>query len=164
MWFARFPTELAVEWARSLGSTVWVAEDASEACVYLPHSLAVPSVPGVSLVRLEQTLALDGESEGRDAPWHYIVATDVVPAQEVDFNAWYDNEHLAGLAAVPGVARATRYRVVEGAGPVYHASYDLAQRSAFNGPAWLAVRGTSWSSRVRPGFVNTRRTMYRRLA
>lgn len=164
MWFARFPTELAAEWARSLGATVWVAEDGSEACAYLRQPPAAHDPPGMSIVRIEQTLALDGEALGRECLWHYVVATDVLPAQEADFNAWYDTEHLAGLAAVPGVARATRYRVAEGAGPRYHASYDLAQRSAFNGPAWHAVRGTPWSSRVRPGFVNTRRTMYRRLA
>ena len=164
MWFARFPLESAAEWQQRQGGTVWVAEDGSEACAYLQHALAVPAMAGVSLVRLEQTLALNGEAHAYDAPWHYIVATDVLPAQEADFNAWYDTEHLPGLAAVPGVARASRYRVVEGTGPRYHASYDLAQRSAFNGPAWLAVRGTAWSARVRSAFVNTRRTMYRRLA
>jgi hypothetical protein len=104
----------------------------------------------MSLVQLELTRALAGEAQGRDAPWHYVVATDVLPQCEADFNAWYDTEHLAGLAAVPGVARATRYRLVQGAGPLYHAGYDLAERDAFNSPAWLAVRGTPWSSRVRP--------------
>ena len=164
MWFARFPIALCAEWSRSWDGTVWVAEDGSEACAYLSQAPAVPEVPGVSLVRLEQTLALDGECRGLESPWHYIVATDVLPAQELDFNAWYDTEHLAGLAAVPGVARAARYRVAEGVAPRYHAGYDLARRSAFNSPAWLAVRGTPWSSRVRPGFINTRRTMYQRFA
>ena len=164
MWFARFPTELGAEWSRSLQCTVWVAEDGSEACAYLSQPVRVPEAPWLSLVRLEQTLTLDGGALELDCPWHYIVATDVVPEQELDFNAWYDTEHLAGLAAVPGVARAARYRVAEGAAPRYHAGYDLAQRSAFNSPAWLAVRGTPWSSRVRPGFTNTRRTMYQRLA
>lgn len=111
--------------------------------------------PAMPLVRLEQTMTLAGEAHGHDALWHYVVATDVSPGHEVEFNAWYDTEHLAGLVGVPGVAKATRYRVVEGAGPLYHASYDLAQRSAFNSAAWLAVRGTPWSSRVRPSFVNT---------
>jgi len=163
MWFARFPSVLVSEWVRSKRGIVWVAEDGSEACAYLPSPPA-PVVAEVVLVRLEQTLALAGESHERDAAWHYVVATDVSPAQEADFNAWYDKEHLRGLAAVPGVARATRYRVVEGGGPVYHAGYDLADRAAFNSPPWLAVRETAWSSRVRPAFINTRRTMYRRFA
>ena len=166
MWFARFAPGLAAEfgreWARSLGGTVWMAEDGTEACVYLQAAPRLPMPPQTSLVRLTRTLFLAGEAHLRDAPWHYTVATDVVPADEADFNAWYDTEHLPGLAAVAGVVGAMRCRVVEGIGPRYHAGYDLADRQAFNSPAWLAVRGTPWSSRVRPSFVNTRRTMYRR--
>lgn len=161
MWFARFPLPLSDEWVRSQGGPLWLAEDGSEACAYL-QALSTPVHPDVVLVRLQQTLALPGEAPARDAGWHYVVATDVLPAQEADFNAWYDTEHLPGLAAVPGVVRAERHRVVEGPGPTYHAGYHLADRNAFNSAPWLAVRGTAWSSRVRPAFFNTRRTMYRR--
>ena len=160
MWFARFPPELAAEWARSHGGRVWLAEDGSEACAYL-HAPPKPLHHGVVLVLLKQTLALRGEAHARAPAWHYVVATDVSPMQEADFNDWYDTEHLPGLAAVPGVAQASRYRVVEGPGPSYHAAYGLADRDAFNSPPWLAVRGTAWSSRVRPAFLHTRRTMYR---
>jgi hypothetical protein len=163
VWFARFPPQLSAEWVRSQGSSLWLAEDGSEACAYL-RSSSKPLHPEVVLVRLRQTLTLPGEAHAQDADWHYVVATDVLPAQEADFNDWYDTEHLPGLAAVPGVAQAARYRVVEGPGPAYHAGYDLADRAAFNSPPWLAVRGTAWSSRVRPAFFNTRRTMYRRFA
>jgi hypothetical protein len=163
MWFARFPSHLSAPWVGAHGGTVWVAEDGSEACAYLQQAPSVPVLPEVVLVRLRPSLALPGEAQGRDAPWHYVVATDGLPAQEADFDAWYDTEHLPGLAAVPGVASAARYRVVEGSGPSHHAGYDLADRAAFNSPPWLAVRRTEWSSRVRPAFFNTRRTMYHRL-
>jgi hypothetical protein len=52
---------------------------------------------------------------------------DVLPGSEADFDPWYEQEHLPGLASVPGT-----------------------------------VRATPWSDRVRPTFVNTRRTMFRR--
>lgn len=163
MWFARFPAHLAADGGRFCSGTVWMAEDGSELCAYLQAPpLQVPA--DVVLVRLQQTLALAGEAIAREASWHYVVATDVLPAQEADFNAWYDTEHLPGLARVPGVVNAARFRVVEGQGPSHHAAYDLADRAAFNSAPWLAVRGTAWSSRVRPAFFNTRRTMYRRVA
>jgi hypothetical protein len=161
MWFARFPSDLAGDWARSHGGCVWLAEDGSEACAYVDAPTCTAPA-GVSLVRLTRTVALDGTAQGQDALWHYVVATDVQPEHEADFNDWYDREHLPGLAAVPGVVRATRYRVVGGVGPRYHAGYDFADRAAFNSPPWLAVRSTAWSSQVRPAFLNTRRTMYRR--
>ena len=163
MWFARFPSDVVDDWSRAHEGIVWLSEDGSEGCSYLE----VPShtaIAGVVVVRLAQTQSLKGDSHGRDALWHYVVATDVLPEQEADFNAWYGVEHLPGLAAVPGVVHAARYRVIEGTGPAYLAGYELADRAAFNSPPWLAVRGTAWSSRVRPYFFNTRRTMYRRVA
>ena len=160
MWFARFPPHVAAEWVMSMGGTPWTAEDGSQACAYVQKAPGWPVPPETSWVRLEQTLDLAGEAHHREARWHYIVATDVLPDEEKNFNAWYDTEHLPGLAAVAGVVRARRYRVVEGAGPRYLATYDLAQRDAFNSPAWLAVRSTPWSAKVRPSFLNTRRTMY----
>ena len=121
-----------------------------------------PTLRDLKLVRLVRTRQLPGASAGADAPLRYVVATAVDAVHEADFNAWYDQEHLAGLAGVPGTVRAAR--LVDPAGsPRYHACYDLATLATFNSPAWLAVRGTAWSSRVRPTFRNTSRTMYRRV-
>lgn len=164
MWFARFPTTRRTDDLQALGVKVWIAEDGSEACAYLRQVPTGLPIPGLSLVKLDSLQDLAGEAQGQDAPWHYVVATDVLLAQEADFNAWYGTEHLPGLAAVPGVARAARYHVLDEGGPAYHACYDLADRAAFNSAPWLAVRGTAWSSRVRPAFFNTRRTMYRRVS
>ena len=120
----------------------------------------LPAAVVVSTLRC--TLAITGAAAGTEAPFHYVVETDVLPEQDADFNAWYDSEHLPGLAAVPGTVSAARY-VRGGGSPRYHACYDLASLETFGSPAWLAVRGTEWSSRVRPHFRNTKRTMFRRL-
>lgn len=159
---SRFPAGPAVAWARAAGGTVCVAEDVDGACTYLDTpGPAVPS--GVSLVRLQPVQLLAGAAAGADARWHYVVATDVQPGHQSELERWYDTERLPGLAAVPGVVRAAAYRVTEGAGPRSHTCYELAERAAFNSPRWLAVRGTDWSTRVRPAFFNTRRRMYCRL-
>ena len=119
--------------------------------------------PGATLARLELIMTLAGASANEEAPIRYVVETDVQPEHEAEFNAWYDDEHLAGLASVPGNVRASRYR--DGTGhPRYHACYDLVQRETLGSPAWLAVRATPWSDRVRPTFVNTKRTLFRRVA
>ncbi|MFG0230474.1 hypothetical protein [Achromobacter sp. 413638] len=119
-------------------------------------------LPGASVRVLHRTLDLPGASSGQDALWHYIVETDVLPEAEADLNAWYDQEHLPGLAAVPGTVRALRYECRH-KGPRYLACYDLHTRETFGSPPWLAVRATDWSSRVRPSFRNTRRTMFMRI-
>ncbi|MFO1302892.1 MAG: DUF4286 family protein [Burkholderiales bacterium] len=106
--------------------------------------------------------ACEGASAGTDAAFHYVVSTDVRPEAEEDFNAWYVSEHLPGLASVPGTVRARRFRNDDDA-PRYHACYDLATAETLGSPPWLAVRGTPWSSRVRPAFCNTTRLMLRRV-
>ena len=169
MWFFRFgwTDERGRAWGRLPSARVFQSEDGREGCAYVDDEAAPlvhPGADGAAGVRLDRLQALPGAAAGREAPWHYIVATDVLPAHEEDFLAWYAQEHLPGLAAVAGTAHAARYRIVEGDGPRYHACYDLADRAAFNSPAWLAVRATAWSARVRPAFLNTRRTMYRRIA
>lgn len=118
--------------------------------------------PGAHARVLHATLDLAGASAGADAPWHYIVETDVVPEAEADLNAWYDQEHLPGLASVPGTVRAQRFECRD-EGPRYLACYDLQTRETFGSPPWLAVRATDWSSRVRPSFRNTRRTMFQKI-
>jgi len=117
--------------------------------------------PAAGIVRLDPILDLPGASAGIVAPFHYVVETDVMPAREEEFNRWYDNEHLAGLAAVPGTARASRYRNPETT-PRYHARYDIATPATVGSPPWAAVRATAWSERVRPAFRNTKRTLFRR--
>ena len=118
-------------------------------------------LPGASVRVLHRTLDLPGASSGQDAPWHYIVETDVLPEAEADLNAWYDQEHLPGLAAVPApcarcaMSAATRGRATWPA--------TTCTRETFGSPPWLAVRATDWSSRVRPSFRNTRRTMFMRI-
>jgi len=114
--------------------------------------------PQVAARVLRLTTDRAGASAGQPAPWHYVVETDVLADAEQDFNAWYEEEHLPGLASVPGSVRARRY--VCDAAPRYHACYDLHTRETFGSPPWLAVRASSWSDRVRPSFRNTKRTMF----
>lgn len=113
-------------------------------------------------VELVETTAIPGKSAGQVAPWHYIVETDIAPDAEDDMNAWYEEEHLPGLAAVEGNVLARRL-VATGGSPRYYACYDLVDPSARQTAAWTAVTATPWSSRVRPNFRNTRRTVFARL-
>lgn len=142
----------------------WQAMDSQLSYIYLPGHLTPPPIgdTGAEWLRLNGLQRLDGASAGEPAPYHYVVETDVLPEHEDDLNAWYAQEHLPGLAAVPGTVRAARY-VDPARSPRYYACYDLTDPGALGSPPWLAVRGTAWSSRVRPAFRNTRRTMFREL-
>jgi hypothetical protein len=125
---------------------------------------ALPEFKGVTISAARLAPLFDCPGASRDAAplFHYVVETDVEEAHEADLNAWYDNEHMPGLAACPGTVRARRFRNPDGS-PRYHSCYDLVSTDTLGSKPWLAVRHTPWSDRVRPHFRNTRRTMFRRL-
>jgi hypothetical protein len=130
-------------------------------CLLPAGAAPLPTCPvGLEAVPLQATLVIDGPAVNQPARWLYVVETNVLPEVEADFNDWYSHEHLPGLAAVPGVVQARRLLRGDGRGARYHACYLLAERAAFNSPPWLAVRATPWSSRVRPAFRDTHRTLF----
>ena len=146
------------------GVQAWTSMEGGLTYVYSkgqPDPIANAAPSAAAWHRLECLQELDGASAGQAAAYHYVVETDVLPEYEDDLNAWYAQEHLPGLASVPGTMRAARYVDTAGS-PRYYACYDLASPDILGCPAWLAVRETAWSSRVRPAFRNTRRTMFRR--
>lgn len=144
------------------GLQLWRSIEARLDYLYAPRdaSTTCPTQDDASpWIPLNCVQDLPGASAGHVVTHHYVVETDVVPEVEDDLVAWYTQEHLPGLASVPGTVRASRYIDREGS-PRYYACYDLTGADVLGSPAWLAVRGTDWSSRVRPAFRNTRRTMF----
>ena len=110
--------------------------------------------------RLESVFTATGASASVSAGFRYIVETDAADGWEEEIFRWYDAEHMPALAAVPGCVRAQRF-LNRGGGPRSHACYDLTDPNILQTTAWLAVRRTAWSDRVRPQFRNSRRTMFR---
>ena len=53
-----------------------------------------------------------------------LMMTDIDPANEADFNRWYEEEHLDERMEIPGFINARRFTALEG-GPKYLALYDL---------------------------------------
>lgn len=144
----------------------WSAEpvgaDLAEAVAGRARALLPAQAPDVlGLVPVQD---LPGASHGQAATHHYVVETDVAPEVAEDLSNWYGQEHLPGLAAVPGNVRARRLVAeLPGGGQRSLACYDLTTPFIQQDPAWLAVRETDWSSRVRPHFKNTRRAMCERI-
>jgi len=124
----------------------------------------VAALAGAKLAaaRLVPVFDRPGASRTVAAQFHYVVEMDIPSSHEDDLNAWYDKEHMPGLAACPGTVRARRFRN-PGGSPRYHSCYDLTRTETLTSPPWLAVRATAWSDRVRPHFRNLKRTMFRRL-
>ncbi len=124
--------------------------------------VAPPASGDIAWRALQPLLDLAGASYGEAVTHHYAVETDVSERDLDEFTAWYDTEHLPGLARVPGTIRARRFCRPQGS-PRFIACYDLTTPMVLECPEWLAVRHTPWSDRVRPMFRGTVRTMFQRV-
>lgn len=81
-----------------------------------------------------------------------------VPAEvEADFNAWYNEEHLAERLAVPGVLSAARYESDSPGAPKHLAMYELENIGVLSSPEYLAARDnpTEWTKRCSPEVLGT---------
>jgi hypothetical protein len=120
--------------------------------------------PGENAIAREKlTLELRrslGEPDGKPAPWIYVVQADIPDHIADEYNAWYDQEHLPRLVAVPGIRRARRFVTVEGA-PKYFTAYDLDREDSFATPEAVKARKTPWTEKMRDAFLNSRRSMLR---
>ena len=114
------------------------------------------------LIRLVGEQLLPGRVPApADAGGLLLVAFNVKPAADADFQAWSDQEHLPSLAKVPGVLCARRFKATEGA-PTYVAVYHLARPEVQASAAWQAAINTPWSARIRPQTSDRIRHVLRR--
>lgn len=75
------------------------------------------------------------------------VRTDVDPAFETDFNAWYDREHMEERVAIPGFRWGRRYQTLDGGPGRYLALYQTESLGTFTSEPYRAAFGnqTAWS-------------------
>ena len=107
------------------------------------------------LIRFEGVLLSEGEScAPENAGGLLINAMSVAPEAEQEFNAWYDEEHIPALAAVPGTLTARRFRAAQGRVSThqYVALYHLETPDVVRGDAWRQAVETPWTMEMRPYF------------
>lgn len=115
------------------------------------------------LLRFEGVQTLPGDKVGPgDAGALLFNAMNVDPAHEADFNAWYDQEHIPALAAVPGCLMARRFRATDKGSHKYLAVYHLTGVEVQESAAWKKAVDTPWSARIRPHYTDRVRLVGRR--
>ena len=102
---------------------------------------------------------VEGVSAGEAEGGLLTVRVEVAPEHEQDLRDWYDQEHLAALAAVPGVRGCRRFEAVQG-DPKFMAVYSLTSPAVLASDAWAKAIDTPWSERNRNQFVVRQRGVY----
>jgi len=101
----------------------------------------------------EQTLPGNKAAPKSGANAMLFFAMNPLPEAEADFNAWYDQEHVPALAAVPGCLLARRFKIRTGVSEGNHrylALYHLASPDVQASAAWQKAVDTPWTHRIRP--------------
>lgn len=117
------------------------------------------------LLRFEGTQINPGDVDAPTGAGGLLLnAMNVAPEGEDDFNAWYDEEHLPALTAVPGTLAARRYKSdADGEGVRrYVAIYHLESPDVTRSDTWKTAVDTPWSARMRPHFRDHIRILTRR--
>jgi len=83
-----------------------------------------------------------------------ITFMDIAPEDELEFNTWYDGEHLEERVRIPGFVAARRY-VAPALSPKYLATYEAKDLGVLGGPDYQKALGnqTEWSKKVMGRFV-----------
>jgi hypothetical protein len=114
------------------------------------------------ICRLEAEQTVPGRLAAPDnAGGMLMYAMNVDPAAEAEFNAWYNEEHVPALSAVPGCLSARRFKT-EGGTHKYLALYHLSAPEVQASPAWKKAAGTPWTDKMRPHFRDPLRIVLRR--
>lgn len=90
-----------------------------------------------------------------------LFGMNVAPEAEQEFNAWYDEEHLPRLSAVPGCLSARRFRSTGGS-PKYLALYHLSASEVVSTKIWEEAAITPWTLKLRPHTSDRLRIVLRR--
>jgi hypothetical protein len=106
--------------------------------------------------RFTYTAPRSGADE-RDA-WMQIVAMNVDPAVQDEFDEWYEQEHVARIASVaPEFISVQRFEALGGS-PRHFALWRLTDRKAPERDPWLSASETPWTRRIRR-FMRDRRRL-----
>ncbi|MGH6679743.1 MAG: hypothetical protein ACREDL_12630 [Bradyrhizobium sp.] len=91
-----------------------------------------------------------------------LTSMDIAPADEADFNRWYDREHLIERVAIEGFLEARRY-VAHRASPKYLCLYSTRTIDVLDSPAYRdrLAHPTEWSKKAMPRFQNMIRAVAR---
>jgi hypothetical protein len=91
-----------------------------------------------------------------------LTSMDLDPADEADFNRWYDREHLEERVAIEGFLEARRYIADDGK-PKYLCLYSTETFDVLDSPAYREklANQTDWSRRTMARFKNMIRAVAR---
>ena len=98
--------------------------------------------------RVYELISDSGAASEEPPPVVLAVSMSVHPGMDADLAAWYADEHIPMLLAVPGWRRVRRFRLIAGTAPAYLALHELTTMAALEDPGFRAAVTTPWRNRI----------------
>jgi hypothetical protein len=102
----------------------------------------------------------DSGDTGEAPPVLMAVSMSVPSSGVADMEAWYVEEHIPMLLAVPGWRRSRRYRLASGDGPRYLSLHEIDSRAAFDSAEYKAAVSTPWRERIVGSAIGRERRVF----
>ena len=110
--------------------------------------------------RVYELLSDDGSPSDGPPPVVLAVSLSMPPGRADDLAAWYADEHIPMLLAVPGWRRVRRFRLTGGTAPAYLSLHEVASTSVFEEDGYRAAVSTPWMKRVVDSAIGRERRLF----
>jgi hypothetical protein len=110
--------------------------------------------------RVYELISDDGSPSEGAPPLVLAVSLSVPRGKDDDLAAYYAQEHIPMLLAVPGWRRVRRFRLTGGTAPAYLTLHEIADRSVFEEDSYRAAVSTPWMKRVVDSAIGRERRLF----
>jgi hypothetical protein len=110
--------------------------------------------------RVYEPISEDGPAPAGPPPVVLAVSLSVPAGMENDLAAWYTEEHIPMLLAVPGWHRIRRFRLTDGTGPDYLSLHEVAGMEVFERDDYRAAVTTPWRNRIVDAAIGRERRVF----
>jgi hypothetical protein len=110
--------------------------------------------------RVYELISDDGSAPTGPPPVVLAVSLSVPAGMEDDLAAWYTEEHIPMLLAVPGWRRIRRFRLTDGTGPAYLSLHEVAGMEVFERDDYRAAVTTPWRNRIVDAAIGRERRVF----
>jgi hypothetical protein len=110
--------------------------------------------------RVYELISDSGPAGAAPPPAVLAVSLSVPAGQEADLAAWYTDEHIPMLLAVPGWRRIRRFRLVEGTAPDYLSLHEIDGAGVFSEPGYREAVSTPWRDRIVASAIGRERRVF----
>ena len=147
----RAADSLTPEWLATYEVAPGTLDGAAYKAVWENASAREKSIMAAATIDRRLYAPISDSGDTGEAPPVLMAVSMSVPSSAsavAAMEAWYAEEHLPMLLAVPGWRRSRRYRLASGDGPRYLSLHEIDSRAAFDTPEYKAAVSTPWRDRI----------------